>query len=819
MMLPGDGNCFFNALTISKHMRISCPSTLRTSLCDALEDEDIEGEVKRLYYDVAKEKQYPLDIWVHNMRQNGSWGGATTAMFVCYVFRINICIVTNGARGFIINDIRSCQGCEFIDPDVPTIFLYHHSYKTPFKPSHVSNHFAFMYRYEGSDFDDFEIYCNARVPEERKDTENVDLTQTYDGSLPEERPLKRHRSTFSEEQQRCKDAEKCCVPLMGRKDKTQKRVKLAGMKDKKQSVLTQFLTRMKIDNEVVQNLETRKRSESEYAQLEIFRQVQCVVLRLVEHIHNAGTQGFEKPRLIRAPRLVHSTWQFRSLVIAFWVHPYFGGKNYELSARVFGVNENTLKTWVSQKQFFHKWIPIAATYTYKDVFHSIPKPYNETYLRAPLEKQSYEGLYAPFRSKASQKYLILCNNPREVGITRQKKHADAQRCTKTTYVSAKTKHITCGFQKGPKLKYGEVRKYISDVVLERWTRGNPISKLQLKDIVRTKFATHDAFKNVVLTKPNYFNKWVIRVLSDINFTDRKTSIAQKIPDDWRNIACKGTDRVRKLFKSLGIKRIFSADETNVKFHEVSDTVLAPRGIKSVGTACSIPSSDGCTVMVTMDMRTSQLTPPFIIYKGTFGGTLMKQWERFARGKVVFTKKHWMTSESYILYLQYLRLLCPGYHRIGLVVDKASMHMSEEVLDWIKSSNVTEKPEIICDFIEAGMTSIYQPPDVVINKPLKDALKKAYGNFRNEIAKDFVPGEHIGISREKLTDFILESYDKINDKNLSNPYIRRAFDLCGLNPYADDSTIEKTFIQHLDQLSMTSAYKALIDHHTALDLTH
>ena len=83
----------------------------------------------------------------------------------------------------------------------------------------------------------------------------------------------------------------------------------------------------------------------------------------------------------------------------------------------------------------------------------------------------------------------------------------------------------------------------------------------------------------------------------------------------------------------------------------------------------------------------------------------------------------------------------------------------------------------------------------------------------------MPGEHIGISQEKLTDFILESYDKINDENLSNPYIRRAFDLCGLNPYADDSTIEKTFIQHLDQLSMTSAYKALIDHHTALDLTH
>ena len=41
--VAGDGNCFFNALTISKHMRISCPSTLRMSLCDALDIPHIES--------------------------------------------------------------------------------------------------------------------------------------------------------------------------------------------------------------------------------------------------------------------------------------------------------------------------------------------------------------------------------------------------------------------------------------------------------------------------------------------------------------------------------------------------------------------------------------------------------------------------------------------------------------------------------------------------------------------------------------------------------------------------------------------------------
>ena len=53
----------------------------------------------------------------------------------------------------------------------------------------------------------------------------------------------------------------------------------------------------------------------------------------------------------------------------------------------------------------------------------------------------------------------------------------------------------------------------------------------------------------------------------MNFTDRKTSIAQKIQDDWRKIALNEAERVRKLFHSNCVKRIL-----NVKFHEVSKTL-------------------------------------------------------------------------------------------------------------------------------------------------------------------------------------------------------------------------------------------------------
>ena len=65
------------------------------------------------------------------------------------------------------------------------------------------------------------------------------------------------------------------------------------------------------------------------------------------------------------------------------------------------------------------------------------------------------------------------------------------------------------------------------MVLKRWTSGDPILKLQLKDMIRTEFASGDDFKNAVLENSNYFNKWITRVLNGMNFTDRKLVLRKK----------------------------------------------------------------------------------------------------------------------------------------------------------------------------------------------------------------------------------------------------------------------------------------------------
>ena len=65
--------------------------------------------------------------------------------------------------------------------------------------------------------------------------------------------------------------------------------------------------------------------------------------------------------------------------------------------------------------------------------------------------------------------------------------------------------------------------------------------------------------------------------------------------------------------------VLSADETFLKFHERSGTLLVPSGSKRVGSSATYDDKDGCTLMVTMDMISSQLLNPLIIFSGELGG--------------------------------------------------------------------------------------------------------------------------------------------------------------------------------------------------------
>ena len=64
-----------------------------------------------------------------------------------------------------------------------------------------------------------------------------------------------------------------------------------------------------------------------------------------------------------------------------------------------------------------------------------------------------------------------------------------------------------------------------------------------------------------------------------------------------------------------------------------------------------------------------------------------------------------------------------------------------------------------------------------------------------------------MTSENVVLILTSSFEDINKINEGDQHIRRAFDMCELNPYSEDT---KMFERHLASLSENKMHKALIN---------
>ena len=197
-----------------------------------------------------------------------------------------------------------------------------------------------------------------------------------------------------------------------------------------------------------------------------------------------------------------------------------------------------------------------------------------------------------------------------------------------------------------------------------------------------------------------------------------------------------------------------------------------------------------------------------------GAKLMSQWAGFDKAKVIFNQSYWMTSNTAIIYIAYLRSMFQG-KRIWLTWDKHTSHYSEEALNFITRSNEENKDtKVLVELVDEGLTPIIQVPDVAVNKVFKAAVKKRYHQYRAELP--VVIGKKVSVTREQLVDFVLQAIDEINEDNNDNLFIHDAFKKCGLNPWSKNNSL-KAFKDHLDSLEENMILKAMLTNQTALPL--
>ena len=172
--------------------------------------------------------------------------------------------------------------------------------------------------------------------------------------------------------------------------------------------------------------------------------------------------------------------------------------------------------------------------------------------------------------------------------------------------------------------------------------------------------------------------------------------------------------------------------------------------------------------------------------------------------MLFTENHWQTEETMKKYANHLWLSFPG-KVIGLLFDCAPSH-SKGLVKWINEENEVLDTKIIAEFIDECLTSIYQPCDMMINKPLKGKVRSRYYKHIRGLSSE--PGEKLVISREVLMKFIVSSFNEINDEQMHDRSIAESFNKCGVNPYSRDNDLE-SFKRHLDSLNKVKGYKLLI----------
>ena len=129
------------------------------------------------------------------------------------------------------------------------------------------------------------------------------------------------------------------------------------------------------------------------------------------------------------------------------------------------------------------------------------------------------------------------------------------------YISSKRKSCTTGRPSS----YDDVNEVIHEILVNRWNEGNPLTKEGLYTWIKQKYSNVECrFTNNVLradTYPNSLHVYIHIILIKLNFSARKCSISQKIPQDWKSLAIKGAKRIRDRFVEEDVDIVLSADET------------------------------------------------------------------------------------------------------------------------------------------------------------------------------------------------------------------------------------------------------------------
>lgn len=163
-----------------------------------------------------------------------------------------------------------------------------------------------------------------------------------------------------------------------------------------------------------------------------------------------------------------------------------------------------------------------------------------------------------------------------------------------------------------------------------------------------------------------------------------------------------------------LSNICNLDETPIPFEYLDGATYGPSGLKTVWVKSTRSGWDKRQASLVLCVFADGVPriPPMVIFHG-MGKRLGDEFDHYHLGVLIeFNKKGYMNDQLFLRYITNHLLPALEGRPTLFALDLMGSHKTSEVLDTLRQH------QIIPSLIPGGCTSLVQPLDVSINKPMK-----------------------------------------------------------------------------------------------------
>ena len=248
----------------------------------------------------------------------------------------------------------------------------------------------------------------------------------------------------------------------------------------------------------------------------------------------------------------------------------------------------------------------------------------------------------------------------------------------------------------------------------------------------------------------------------------KTSMAQELPKDLESKISEFRRQVRRIRENGDFlyHLICNMDEPPVYMDMVPSKTVDVRGKKTIKVRTTKSEKNRLTAVLSCS-AVGNMLPPMLIFKGTTSRSI--RGVQGSEGTLVsYQKKAWMDEKLMLKWISDIWVKYTKRRPSLLFLDTFSAHLTDKVKDAFQNSNTTVL------VIPDGCTSILQPLDVSINKPIKAYMRNSWVQYMLEHSDDEVIKKP---PKQLVVSWMEEANEKL-DSNLC--IVKKSFLVTGLS---------------------------------------